>query len=106
MDWTAWGSNPSRVRDFSCLQNIQTGSGIIIIIIIIIITTTTTTTQPPSQLVLLVFPGGVKWMECEVKHLSPSSTKVMSEWSHTSAPVSLHGMDRDNFNLFVRLPKQ
>jgi len=64
-------------------------------------------TQPPIQWVLLVSPGGVKWMKCEVNHLPPSSAEVMIEWSYTAVPsVSLHGMDKDRFNLFIRLLMQ
>jgi len=36
------------------------------------------------------------WLGHEVKHSSPSSAEVKSEWSSAS-PVCLHGVDRDSF---------
>jgi hypothetical protein len=30
---------------------------------------------------------GVKWTGCGVDHPTPSSAKVMNEWSHTSTPL-------------------
>jgi hypothetical protein len=53
--------------------------------------------QPPIQWEPPFYPM-VKQMGYEFNNSSPSSAKVKNEWSCTSAPpISLHGMDRENF---------
>ena len=51
------------------------------------------TTGPGSQVLFL----GVKWLGHEPDHSSPSSNELKNEWSCTSTPVCLHGINRDNF---------
>ena len=55
---------------------------------------------PPS----LLFNGyqgsflGIKWMEHEVDHSPPPSTKIKNYWNYTSTPpICLLGMDRNSF---------
>jgi hypothetical protein len=36
----------------------------------------------------------------EVNHSPPSSAEVKNEWSHTSTPIRLHGVDKEYFTLF------
>ena len=61
----------------------------------------------PPSLILNGYPGcnlGVKRPGREVYHSPPSSDKVKNEWSYTSAPpISLRGVDSDNFTLFFSL---
>jgi len=58
-------------------------------------------TQPPTG--IRFFPG-VKQPGHELDHPPPSSAKVKNEWSYTSTPTTcLHGMDKDNFFLQMRL---
>jgi hypothetical protein len=46
---------------------------------------------------------GVKWSGCEVGHSTPSIAKVKNEWSYMSSPpISLYGVDSDNF-IFITL---
>jgi hypothetical protein len=45
---------------------------------------------------------GVKGLECDANDSPQSSVKVKNEWSYT-APVFLHSMHRDTFNLFLPL---
>jgi hypothetical protein len=46
------------------------------------------------------FPGGVKWLGCEVDHSLVFRAKVKNEWSCTSAYLScLNGIDRGTFTL-------
>jgi hypothetical protein len=48
-----------------------------------------------------IFPPIVKQTGYEVNHSFPSSAKVKNEWSCTSTPpISLHGMDRENFTFY------
>lgn len=45
--------------------------------------------------------GGVKWPACEVDHSPLYSAGVKNEWSHTSTPICLHGVYRDNFTFTI-----
>ena len=89
--WTVWGSNPSRGKRFSLLQN-----------------------RPDHFLGLrsLLFNEcwcsflEVKRPEHELDHSPPSSAEVKNKWSYNSyLPTCLHGMDSDsfNFNFFKKL---
>jgi hypothetical protein len=50
-------------------------------------------TQPPVQWVRGAFPLGVKRLEHEALHSSPSSAEVKNAWSDTSThPISLYGV--------------
>jgi hypothetical protein len=81
------GLNSARDKNFSFLQNIQTGSG----------------AHPASNSMgnIVYSPKG-KVASCEVDRSPPSSAEVMSEWSYTSAPpLCLHGVDRDNLTFII-----
>jgi hypothetical protein len=53
--------------------------------------------QPPFNWASVFFPG-IKQLELEGNHSSPSNAEVKTEWSCTSAvPIHLHGVDRDSF---------
>ena len=77
----------ARARNFSFLQNIQTGSG-------------------PHRLLFNGYRGsfrGLKRLEREVNHSSPSSVEDKKEWSYTSTPpLYLHGIGRSNVTLLTR----
>jgi hypothetical protein len=54
----------------------------------------------PTQPTIKLVPGRVRG----VNRSPPSSSEVMNEWSYTSAPpISLHGVDRGNFNVLPLL---
>jgi hypothetical protein len=74
---------PAGERDFSVLQNVQTGSG----------------AHPTScSLDTRVLSQG-KELGCDVYYISPSSAKVNNDWCHTSTPpVCLHGADWDRLD--------
>lgn len=73
---------PVQASNFALLHHIQTGSGL---------------TEPLIRWVLGFFPGG-KATGGEDYHSPPSSPEVKSKWSYTSTPpISLHGVDRENF---------
>jgi len=69
----------SRERDFSPLQNIQTGPVVHI--------------SYYSLCMEVLYPR-VKWLGCEVNHSRPSTAEVRAEWRNTSTlPVCLHDME-------------
>ena len=59
--------------------------------------------QPPVQWELGFFPQG-KLLSCKAHHSPPSSAKVKSEWSYSSASLMyLHSMGKDTYVVFVLL---
>jgi hypothetical protein len=58
----------------------------------------------------LGFFQGVKWMGCEVDCLPKSDIEVKIEWSYTSPPICLRGVDGVNFvslsPVLPRIPTQ
>jgi hypothetical protein len=57
--------------------------------------------KPFIQWVLGSFPK-VKWPGPEVDYWPPSSAEVRNEWNCTyTTPVWIHGIDTDNFTLFI-----
>jgi hypothetical protein len=63
-------------------------------------------TQPPIQWVLEALSLGVKWLESEVDHSSPSSAEVKNAWSYTSTPQYIfmewcYVKHRDNFTFYT-----
>jgi len=77
------------VRDFSVLQNVQTGSG----------------AHPAScSLGTGVLSWGLKWLGHYINHRPPSSANLKNEWSYTSSPfMCLNCMDSENFYIFLHL---
>ena len=88
VDWMVRGLHPVRGRDFSLLQNIQTGSG----------------THPASYLMgTWYLSQGLKRSGCEVNHSPPCSGEVKNKWSCSSThSVCLHGVKRENCTFFLR----
>jgi len=41
----------------------------------------------------------IKWLERETNHSPPYSVGITYEWSHTSTPTCLNGVDRDSLSL-------
>ena len=85
MGWTPWGLNPANGKGlFSCPQQAEWIWGL-------------------SNLLLFGYEGSfprVKQLGHAVDHESPPSAKVKNDWSYTtSACVSLHNIDRNNFTL-------
>jgi len=74
---------PVGERDFSLLQNVQTGSGV----------------QKASYLKCIrVLPRGKNGRYVK---LNTPSTEVKNEWSCTSIPlICLHGVDRESFTFY------
>jgi hypothetical protein len=48
---------------------------------------------------------GVKWWECEVDHSQSSSAEFKNEWSYTSIPLFLHGLEWGNFASYINRSK-
>jgi len=72
---------PARARDFTALQNFQTGRG-----------------SHPSSFNKHRDPfPGIKLPGREANHSLPSIAESKNEWrSHSSPPMCLHGLDTEN----------
>jgi hypothetical protein len=64
-------SSPGRVKNFSLLHVVQTGSGV---------------TQLPNQRVPGALSPGVKWPGREADHPPPASAEFKKMWIYTSNP--------------------
>jgi hypothetical protein len=57
--------------------------------------------QPPIQWVPAFLLGGYNRSRREAIHSPPSSAEVKNEWSYTSSPLCLHGLDRVSFRFLT-----
>jgi len=73
-NFTYWVRIPTGTKDFCPVQNVQGPK------------------QPPIQ-----WAPVVNQLGHEFKHSSLSNAEVKHEWSYTSPPIRLHGVDRENF---------